>query len=216
VDPADDSVALLYDKNGIIAGIQAQIPHKQILKPGQTFRFDRVPMFQNITIRGEDFFVITAYFVNPFSICSEGRTLLDLALNGTGTGLWFQNGPSANFLIEVSKDRATGWSKGWSKNNCWRAMGNHNFWQTEKYEEHNCNEIRPAFVLFDQVEDEMLGFGFTIPGSVNLTRYESPPNAVISAIINPTPPCLTAMNDRVGAATLHIYFVDQPWTITCQ
>lgn len=215
VDPKDDSVALLFDRNGIIAGIQAQIPQKEILKPGNTFKFDQVPMFQNITIRGEEFFILTAYFVNPFTICTEGRTEADLTTSGTGTGLWFQNGPTANFLIEVPLDRSAGWAKGWSNNKCWRAMGMHNFWQTEKYEEHECNEIRPTFVLFNETDDSMLGFGFTIPGSVSLPRYESPPNEVISAIINPTPPCLTAMNTRVGAATLHIYFVDNPWLIAC-
>ena len=59
------------------------------------------------------------------------------------------------------------------------APGNHNFWQTERYEEHHCDEIQPTFVLYNQTDDTMLGFGFTIPGAVDLPRYESPPNAVI-------------------------------------
>ena len=45
--------------------------------------------------------------MNSFSetICTGGRTEESLTTEGTGTGLWFQAGPTPADLIEVSKNR---------------------------------------------------------------------------------------------------------------
>ncbi|CAF5082430.1 unnamed protein product, partial [Rotaria sp. Silwood1] len=49
-------------------------------------------MFTRDTIVGIDIYVLTAYFVDPRTICQSGRDASHLKHEGTGTGLWLQNG----------------------------------------------------------------------------------------------------------------------------
>lgn len=109
-------------------------------------------MFQNETIAGRAYMVLTAYFVRPGmniyclrncmylptnliiflssdTICSTGRTLFDLIHQGTGTGLWFQNGRSTNDLINVPRTRAAASALGWTDCECYPGMGLHNFFE---------------------------------------------------------------------------------------
>ncbi len=44
---------------------RSQLPHDEILNPANIYRYDLVPMFQNETISGRVYAVLTAYFVHP-------------------------------------------------------------------------------------------------------------------------------------------------------
>lgn len=46
-------------------GFVLQLPHDEILNPANRYRYDLVPMFQNETISGRVYAVLTAYFVHP-------------------------------------------------------------------------------------------------------------------------------------------------------
>lgn len=63
------------------------------------------------------------------SICTTGRTTQDLINQGTGTGLWFQNGPNPNALIAVPRVRAAASALGWTDCECFPGMGLHNFYE---------------------------------------------------------------------------------------
>lgn len=41
------------------------MPHDEIMNPANRFRYDLIPMFQNETIDGRVYAVLTAYFVRP-------------------------------------------------------------------------------------------------------------------------------------------------------
>lgn len=118
------------------------------MDPNNRYRYDLVPMFRNETIDGRPYVVLTAYFVRPGKkakvnvpinllqataptdlICTTGRTAQEFISQGTGTGLWFQNGPSPNVLISVPRTRAAASQLGWTDCECFPGMGLHNFYE---------------------------------------------------------------------------------------
>lgn len=135
-------------------------------------------MYQNETFNGIDFFVLTAYFVPPASICTTGRTLFDLMTEGTGTGLWFQNGASPNNQIDVPLTRPEAAEVGWTNCECFPGMGLHNFFEVETWAETDCNTIQPTQATFN-LAGEMTGFVLQSSGRVSSTRFESPPNEAL-------------------------------------
>jgi len=216
-DPKDSALSLLFDVNGVIAGVQAWFPQDEILNNTENkVRYYKVPMYQNVTVENKKYFVLTAYFVDPSIICEGGRSESALTTEGTGTGLWFQNGATPADLLFVPKNRTEAIAEGWTKNACFPGMGSHNFYEVEKYEETGCLETQAAFILYSKAGD-MMGFGFHIQGVAQSERWtEYPPNLAISAILGaPVPQCVLTQNDLVGTTTMHVYFVNNPWLINC-
>jgi charged multivesicular body protein 7 len=214
--PGDISVGLLFDINGVIAGIQALF-NKATLEsqPGNTVNYPALSqMYQNYTVNGTDSYMLTAYFVDPATICTTGRNSSDLPINGTGTGLWIQDGPTALDVEEVPKTRAEAINNGWTQNQCFPSMGAHNFHRVEDYDPTNCTVMRPLFGLYNK-EADMLGFGFIIPGTIHNDRFENPPLAAVRLILGETPLCIEEVNNSIGQTSLHVYFVDTPRFINC-
>lgn len=210
-------INLIFDRNGIIAGIQALFAHEEIMNPNNPFRYDLVPMFQNETVNGFTYAVLTAYFVPPQSICTTGRTPFDLLNEGTGTGLWFQNGNNPNSQIDVPMTRPEAAAVGWTNCECFPGMGLHNFWQVNRWSETNCTQLQPTQVTFN-LDEEMTGFIFQVSGPTNSSTFEHPPNEALYAIIGIPiiPRCIIDSNTQFGSTTMHIYMIDEPWTIGCQ
>lgn len=210
----DYSVGLLYDVNGVIAGIQMLIPHDVVLSENNTLKYGEVPMYANATYNNEEYFVLTAYFVDPSTICSTGRSDDALTTGGTGSGLWIQNGDS---VLEVPQTRPEGEdavSTGWTQNNCFPAMGYHNFYKMNEYEPQECTKMQPIFGLYNR-DLELHGFGFITPGTIINPRFEQPPATAIKLILGNTPQCVLDIEEKIGVSSLHVYFAPRPWFITC-
>jgi len=214
----DYSVGLLYDVQGTVAGIQLLVPHSAVLSENNTHNYGSVPMYNNATYNDEEYFVLTAYFVHPSTICSTGRTNETLQTDGTGTGLWLQNGPTAESLIEVPLTRPEGddaETSGWTQNNCFPAMGYHNFYRlTQDYTPTECTTMYPIFGLYGR-NRKLHGFGFITPGTFNNPRLEHPPPPAIKMILGETPQCVLDLEEKIGVTSLHVYFTDSPWFHTC-
>ena len=86
-------------------------------------------MFQTERNGSVEYFVLTAYFVDPVNICNQelSRTAADLdTINGTGYTLLFQNGPSPTNLLLAPVRRPDALAQSYSDNNCFWGMGNKN------------------------------------------------------------------------------------------
>ncbi|ODN05174.1 hypothetical protein Ocin01_01553 [Orchesella cincta] len=211
----DYSVGLLYDKNGIIAGLQMLIPHNTVLGPNNTVRYGDIPMYVNTTFNGNKYFALTTYLQQPSTICTRGRTQTELEQDGTGTGVWIQNGtsPSASVQIPLSRPDAT--ARGWTENNCFPAMGYHNFYMMEQYAQSNCDLMQPIFGLYN-ADDELHGFGLITPGNIDNPRFEHPPDTAIKMILGDKyPQCVIDLQQRIGVTSLHVYFIPRPYLWTC-
>ena len=81
-------------------------------------------MYNLDTIAGIDVYVLTAYLVEPSTICAAGRNASLLQKEGTGTGVWLQNGTdpikdSSRAPMHESETGNTTWVKG----ACFPSMG---------------------------------------------------------------------------------------------
>jgi len=214
VVPGDHSLVLMYDVQGTISGLQMLLPHDEIL-PNNTFRFFDVPHFTNGTIDDRDYFILTAYFVEPAEICSTGRNETDLIDEGTGRGAWIQIGDTPSKLLPIPDLREEALLNGWSNNNCFPGMGRHSWYRMEDYEASNCEVQVPVFGLWNR-QMELQGFGFSVSGTTVNPHFENPPTAAVQIIAgSPAPDCLFEANDLIGSTTMHVYFVDTPWLTPC-
>jgi len=211
--PSDAGIALLYDEFGFVGGIQSLVPQSDLDVVGSTFRFDLVPMYQNHTIDGVTYYVVTVYFQPPAKLCSN-ETTGDGNI-GPSSLVYFQNGPSPSQLKVAYKTRTDAILNGWTINNCVPGMGWHNFYDVEHYEDSDCNEIQPTCLLFNE-RDELFGFCLTYPGnSTESTRWEHPNSLAIQAVLGNAPQCLLDQVDLLGATTVHVYFTNTPWREGC-
>jgi charged multivesicular body protein 7 len=215
----DPGVTLLYDVNGVIAGIQMNLLKSEVLSSKNKYKYDKVSMFQTTTINGKDVFTLTAYFVNPGTICTTGRNETDLKTKGTGDSLFLQNGAKlpldSTNLIRVPLKRSNAIRDGWTKNQCFYGMGYHNFYKSEEFQSTNCEEIRPVFLLYNS-NDELHGFGFAGNGVASSPRFEHPGRSAIKAIIgNDAAECILDATQTPGISTVHVYFIKRPYFINC-
>jgi len=207
-------LALLYDVQGTIAGIQ-MILDRNTIEANNSYHFSAVPIYNPETINGQDVYVLTAYFVDPTTICTTGRASSDLASSGTGSLLQVQNGSTPDNLLLMPRDRATAIAQGWSKNECFIGMGYHNFYEVGQMDSHDCLETIPLFGLYDN-NDYQIGFGFAATGKVVQNHFENPPANAVELIVGPTvPQCLLNEANNPGLTTMHVFFTDYPNLYAC-
>ncbi|CAN8018017.1 unnamed protein product [Ixodes persulcatus] len=79
----DPSVVLLYDVNGVIAGLQSGF------RAGRGKAHPRAGYLMD-NVQGQDIHFLTVYFIPPELICSRGRSLRELEEEGVGSNVYLQ------------------------------------------------------------------------------------------------------------------------------
>jgi hypothetical protein len=208
----DSSMSILYDIQGTVAGIQMNLNQSSLAVKGNTYHFNNVAMYQPDNIEGLDVYTLTVYFVDPSTICSTGRSEAEMKAQGTGTGLYMQNGPTPADLINVPNTRGPAIAQNWTKNKCFVGMGYHNFYDSKNYGD--CTEFRPAFLLFNDGSDTgaLHGFGLAAIGKAYSAkaRYEYPSSGAINLIVGKenVSQCLVDRADSIGVTTIHVFFTN--------
>jgi hypothetical protein len=88
------------------------------------YKWSSQPMFNQDTINGTDVYVLTAYFIDPKTICQPGRDAQSLKTVGTGGGLWLQNGTDPirdTFVAPLVESDVV--STKWAKGACFPTLG---------------------------------------------------------------------------------------------
>jgi len=207
----DPALSLLFDKNGIIAGVQTSVPKTGYKKNDQN------PYY----IDDGEYWTLTSYFMDPSKICSEGRTQADLD-KATAEGLWFQTASTIDSVYKVPqneadmKDEAAKLEKEgkphWGYGKCFWTMGQHYWYNIKK--EMNCDaDLAPKCLLYNG--GKLTGFCFAINGDFTspTKRYDwpKPKYNVIEKFMDPLPQCFDGNNkDYMIQSTMHFYFTDQP------
>ncbi|XP_064603751.1 uncharacterized protein LOC135469143 [Liolophura sinensis] len=193
----DNAVMLLYDRHGYIAGIQVGIPK------GLPRNYPSSMMTPPWIAEGNRY-ILTAYFVDPASICTSGRTSAMYESQGTGTGLYIQNGtdPVHNVLSIPHQEAAIANTK-WTKGKCFKTMGMH-YWYNLR-EDMSCDDFQPIFLLYNN--GKLNAFGWAINADLQSHRFEHPPLASIGAFMEVPPKCLASQG---RLSTMHIYMTDNP------
>jgi hypothetical protein len=171
-------------------------------------------MYNRDTIAGTDVYVLTAYFVDPKTICQSGRDASRLKKDGTGTGLWLQNGtdPIRDSFPTPLHEAETSTTK-WVKGACFPTMGTH-YWYDNRLDA-NCDTFFPVFLLYNK--GKLSGFGWVAFGKFEYTkRTEFPPLAAITSFLKPVPTCIPQrFTDAGGFTTMHHYFNADVLNLLC-
>ncbi|XP_050390068.1 uncharacterized protein LOC126809497 [Patella vulgata] len=195
VKDGDHAVVLLYDDQGNIAGIQAGVPDGQENK----YPFDGVrPPF----IHENGFNYMTAYFVDPSTVCSPDTS--DKEYTEIGTNLYIQNGanPEKDSLL-IPRDEAEIGNTKWTEGKCFYGMGKH-YWYDLRTDT-DCESYFPVFLLYNG--GKLNGFGWAFTTNLTSPRYEHPKPSQFKSFMSEVPTCLY----NVGPiATMHIYMTATP------
>ncbi|XP_035673849.1 uncharacterized protein LOC118414135 [Branchiostoma floridae] len=196
----DPAVMLLFDKNGYVAGIQmgalkAELPADL---PSDAMK--------NMWNDDGDMYVITAYFVNPATVCT-GRSEALFTLEGTGEGLYIQNGPNPQYDYDlIPRDEADIGTTLWTQGECFYTMGQHYWYNVTA--DMSCEDFFPVFLLYNS--GRLNGFGWNIKAYLGSPRYEHPTTDVLDMFFKVIPECFFAEADPRGATTQHIYMDSSP------
>ncbi|XP_054710838.1 uncharacterized protein LOC129220442 [Uloborus diversus] len=212
----DTAAVLLFDDNGYIAGIQNGIPKNDIDKVNTTYDFAGTSAYQLDKILGEEeVYFTTAYFVDPSIICNGGRTKEQFEEDGTGTGLYLQNGtdPIRN-SVQVPLYEKDLEGTEWVKGQCFRTMGVH-YWYKVK-EDMSCEHLFPFAVIYNR--GKLTTFNFWNSGNYEFSRrFEHPPLSSLSMFLpSPFPQCINDQYEMSGGiSSMHVYFTIRPWNLFC-
>lgn len=195
----DPSLTLLYDTKGTIAGIQTSVLKKEF-KPPTTEAGRRY-------VDDGDYWTLTAYFVDPSTVCSAGRTEDQLKNEGTGNGLWLQTGPSPiqdSVRIPLSEDEAK--KTPWGHGKCFWTMGQHYWYNVSK--EMDCNNFVPNCLMYNK--GRLTAFCFAVNAPLTSQRYEHPTPEQAKKFLDPVPDCFFKDPSYGKLSTMHIYMIDSP------
>jgi charged multivesicular body protein 7 len=200
----DPAVVLLFDKNGIIAGIQTKAPKNKMSPTPSAYQ-------QNILRDDGAYYTETAYFVEPSTICTTGRTQDQLNTEGTGTGVWIQNGPNptTNFM-QFPNEQSQVNGNDWKGKKCLWGMGVHFWykWATDL----DCSQALPIFPLYNK--GKLNAFGFTPNFESSSSRYETPSISTLGFTMSVVPNCLKN-GYFPHLKSIHIYFTSDPRLNLC-
>ncbi|CAF4869034.1 unnamed protein product, partial [Rotaria socialis] len=208
----DIGLILIYDSKGFIAGTQMAVPVSLITT--DYYKYTEQKMFNRDTVAGIDAYILTAYFVDPKTICASGDSSNQRVKGSVGTGLWLQDGADPirdSVAIPMSQKDAT--TTKWVQGACFPSMGVH-FWYDNRLDS-DCTRYFPAFLLYNK--EKLTGFGWAIFGKYEFTkRTEFPPLAAISSFLKPVPTCMPDKYAEVGGfTTMHMYFNTAAWNLLC-
>jgi charged multivesicular body protein 7 len=202
----DPALILLFDKNGIIAGVQTSS-----LKANFT---PYAKMINKNYIDDGDFWTLTAYFVDPSKICSEGRTTEQLLSEGTGTGLWLQQGPTATNSIKIPMTETEMRQTKWGYGKCFPTMGQHYWYNVSK--DMDCDDFVPNCILYNHGKLTAFCFAKNNLDYSTPLRYKygydnpAPKNTQLHLFLNPVPDCFFKEASYKVASTMHFYFIESP------
>lgn len=210
--PNDPRVCLMYDPNGNIAGIQITYLEQDVsnINPSP-YNYSAVGGFVPTNVMNTPGYAFRAYFTNPETLTSAGRQ----NLNETVEGLWIYINGS---LVEIQRnepDPSQTVISGFNREACFPRMGQHYFYRMAPNVP--CSDLLPFYPVFQG--GGLVGFGIADfgRGSDGPSRiwYERPPLIGVQEILPSRPACLDSWVSEYGLYSLHVYFVDHPWEISC-
>nr|ATU82499.1 venom protein family 33 protein 1 [Lethocerus distinctifemur] len=210
--PNDPRVCVLFDKNGITAGIQISFLKDELNKGiSGPFLYDpsKLNMFQSSNLFGKPAYTVRVFFANPAHLKDHGRKNTDQ----TADSIWaYLDEGWVEMAMQEPPQPNNGAMKHFVKQACFPGMGQHYFYKLD--EKTQCDKLQTFFPLYEN--GHLIAFGLGTFGKTQSNKrewFEIPPTE--APIIPRRPACLDDWGTKYGFSTLHVYFVDQPWKIGC-
>lgn len=212
-NPNDDSLMLIFDDAGYIAGTQSVILNYQ---DTETHVMEINPAYLLDSWMGEEAYVTTMYFVDPDIINNGGRTQEMFDAQGTGDRLVMRYGNAEEFFyidLPLTESEALADPK-WFNHLCFPGMGSH-FIQFDFTADQDCVMVLPLQLLFD--DGNINGFVWQHFVKIEGGKWEHPTALAIAGIVHRPPTCVwdSLLSGGVGMTTMHHYFWDHPLLIDC-
>jgi len=196
----DRTTLLVFDENGVIAGIAHALPKNL------PFNFPSTNLQAYFDDEG-DSLVITAYFVDPTQVCTKKRAVRA----DTGDRLVIQS-KQKTITVALKENEI---DRFWSKGKCFWTMGNH-YWAdiTGPLSENTKSEnFLPIFLLYNG--GNLNGFGWAFNADIDSVRVEHPTTSVLGSFFSTIPKFFYDPQQTGVLSTQHIYFTSTPQLNTC-
>ncbi|XP_066998728.2 uncharacterized protein [Anabrus simplex] len=204
----DPAMCLLFDQNGFIAGVSVALFTDMVDNCSYSFR--KAP-FVPATRFGYSIYTITAFFVDPDTLSEGGRQNLD---EGTGTGLWFQNG--TEILNIPTRDDELLRKTSYTRQACNNGMGDHYYSSVSPHMD--CQKFFPLFVIYKN--SNLIGFGVhtfglhpVFPNSRDWYDYALP--EWIKLTLPDSDDCIVDISRECGINSYHFFFIEDARQTTC-
>jgi len=200
VKNGDHSLTLLYDVNGYIAGIQTSVPKSVGTYPKAPIQ----PPF----VEDGDRWVVSAYFTDPATICTTGRSASDFSSQGTGTDLYLQNSTVPEQSVKIPKVESGLTKTKWTEGKCFYTMGKHYWYNLSA--DLSCDSMFPVFLLYNG--GQLNAFGWAMVANLPSSHLEHPSPSTYGLFMKEVPTCLASAGTL---STMHIYLTSTAITDLC-
>jgi len=206
----DLSLVVITDVNGYVAGAQSLLPVSAVDLEAEYIKGN--PWYNPTVIRGQDYMAITAYFVDPSTICTSGRTQAEFDEQGTGYMLALQHGETWEDLMnipELASDLPDP-AEFWYEHKCFPNMGTHYF--NFNYDPaQTCAQLTPFQFLYKN--GVLNAVVFQHIGDYYPSRMELVDETAINGVTYVAPDCIYDYAISPGIHAMHTYFSD--YEVTC-
>ncbi|XP_060805302.1 uncharacterized protein LOC106129042 [Amyelois transitella] len=217
--PQGRGVCPLYDTAGFVSGLQIALPvddfESLAIKPEKKFVKWRAPASEGEPSR--DYWTLTQFYVSEESLKAGAGPQIENGETLQDGGVWVTGLDGRLLRIPIDEDDIASKTL-YKKQNCVPNMGTHYYYNMTK--QMKCEDLLPWFALVD--DGELIGTGFMMVGKLATQKqrhwFEIPPSPkqVPEIVIPYAPDCFRDWAESYGIVSLHIYYIDNPWTIRCQ
>lgn len=211
---------VLMDDNGYAGGFQTAYEKSKFKNPVFDWEIQGYTTWKvNVDGVEKEYWVITQYFVSDeyLAYSKEARKQsYDNSQLLQEQYVWFTGFYGKLYKVPVRGDKIP--DAGFTEQNCIPWMGHHYYWNMTKDTECTDDNIHPYFPLVKS--NRIVGAGSLTAGIMEFDEDETdfcekPAKAAVQLIVNKGPQCLYDLAEKPGFTTMHVYYVDDPYWITC-
>ncbi|XP_032521368.2 uncharacterized protein LOC116773093 [Danaus plexippus] len=216
--PVGRAVCPLYDPSGFVAGLQLAFPVDEIItpsfKPDKRFTKWSVPASDGEPAR--EYWTITQFLVSEESLKAGAGPQVENGATLQDGGVWVKD--LEGQYIRIPSTEAELNTTQFKKQNCIPNMGTHYYYNMSR--ETSCENLLPWFAL--TTRGYLVGVGFQVVGkltkpTVGRDWFEVVNSRQAVKTVAPfAPECLLKLSDNYPILSLHIYYIDKPWTVKCR
>ncbi|XP_041969158.1 uncharacterized protein LOC121726008 [Aricia agestis] len=219
--PADRDLCAYFDDLGYIAGLQIALAQDEFTDAIFDWETQGFTEWVPATPTGEikKYWTIQQYFVSEAYLLQSAADREAMRKEGVllqEDAVWVTGINRA--IDRISTSRTDIENSVYTRQACLPWMGRHFYYNMSAETTCTASTMYPWFPLVHS--GQLIATGFVVFGKLPIIEgqrdwFERPPRLAVQVIVPRGPQCLYDLVDSVGLLTMHIYYVENPWTIGC-